>query len=324
MIFVISFLIMVLLVPSTQAHVPLIPSDNENIAFAYHISDPGKSWAIYDYLNGNRYYSFNIENGERIYLSLLKSANPKEKNFAPGMLLMIPGQKGNGSAPGFVDVPASYGAMKIEGIMPESAFYEPFGPGSYYQMAELNITAPNSGMYYVAVYDPNNKGHYSLAIGYREEFGFMERITTPLRLISVYQWEGQSLAFILAPIVVATFIGSILIWRTKKRTTFFSSATMAGMLFLGSSATMLSQIFFNIMLASVGSEVAISIVLALIPAILGVAALRLSRGQAGLLQRMALAIIGTSALLAGSGLIVGPLLAIVASVSAPKGVHREG
>jgi hypothetical protein len=93
---------------------------------------------------------------------------------------------------------------------------------------------------------------------------------------------------------------------------------MAGMLFLGSSATMLSQIIFNILRVSAGSEVVISLVLSLIPAILGVAALRLSRGQAGLLQRIALAIIGTCALLAGSGLIIGPLLAIAAGMSAPK------
>jgi hypothetical protein len=37
-----------------------------------------------------------------------------------------------------------------------------------------------------------------------------------------------------------------------------------------------------------------------------------------LLQRIALAIIGTCALLAGSGLIIGPLLAIAAGMSAPK------
>jgi uncharacterized protein YqgC (DUF456 family) len=55
---------------------------------------------------------------------------------------------------------------------------------------------------------------------------------------------------------------------------------------------------------------------------LGVAALRLSRGQAGLLQRVALAVIGTSALLAGSGLIIGPLLAVAASVTVSK--RREG
>ncbi|MCX6676298.1 MAG: hypothetical protein NTW84_07765, partial [Methanothrix sp.] len=49
-------------------------------------------------------------------------------------------------------------------------------------------------------------------------------------------------------------------------------------------------------------------------AILGVATLRLARGEAGILQRVLLAVIGTIALLAGSGLILGPLLAIAASM----------
>ncbi len=320
MIFAVGLLILALLVPSAHAHVPIIPSDNEKIAYAYHISDPGKSWAIYGKLDRGetQYYRFNLEKGERIYLSLLKSTNPKENDFNPKMLLIVPGQNINKTALGSLELPPGYSALAIEGIGSESAFYEPFGPGSYYQMAELNTTASNSGIYYVAVYDPDSAGHYSLAIGYREEFGLWERITTPIRLISVYQWEGQSLAFILAPIFAAAIIGSTLIWQRRKRTAFMSSATMAGMLFLGSSATMLSQIIFNILRVSAGSEVIISLVLSLIPAILGVAALRLARGQAGLLQRVGLAVIGTCALLAGSGLIIGPLLAIAASMSVSK------
>jgi hypothetical protein len=318
--FAAGFLIMALLVPSALAHVPLIPSDNEEIDSAYHISDPGKSWAFYGDLNRGtvHYYSFNIESGERIYLSLLKSTNPEEKSFTPKMLLMIPGQEENGSAPSFVDVPTDYVAFEIEEMRPISAFYEPFGPGSYYRIAELNTTATNIGVYYLAVYDPDNGGHYSLAIGYREEFSLMERITTPLRLISVYQWEGQSLAFILAPMCLAAIVGLVLVWHSNKRTTFMSTTTMAGMLFIGSSATILSQIIFNMMRVSVGSEVAISLALTLISAIFGVAALRLSRGQARLMQRIALAIIGTCALLAGFGLIIGPILGIAASVSPPR------
>jgi hypothetical protein len=319
-IFAIALLIVALLAPSAQAHVPFFPLDNQKIAFASHISDPGKSWAIYGKLGGGeaQYYSFNIEQGQRIYLSLLKSTNPNEKDFNPHMALMIPEREANGTAPGFVEVPAGYGAMSIEGMRSEHAFFEPFGPGSYYEMAELNITAPNAGIYYVAVYDPDNGGHFSLAIGYREEFSLIERITTPLKLISVYQWGGQSLAFILAPIFAAFAVGLIFIWHSKKRTAFMSTATMAGVLFLGTSATMLCQIIFNMMLVLVGSEVAISLMLALFHAMLGVAALRLSRGQAGLLQRVALAIIGTFALLAGSGLVVGPLLAVAASVTLSK------
>jgi hypothetical protein len=320
---VIALLIVALLVPSAQAHVPFFPLDNQEIASASYISDPGKSWAVYDELGGGeaQYYSFNIEKGQRIYLSLLKSTNPREKIFDPHMALMVPGGKANGTTPGFVDVPVGYGAMAIEEGMPsEHAFYEPFGPGSYYQMAELNITAPSAGIYYVTVYDPDKDegGHYSLAIGYREEFSLIERITTPLRMISVYQWAGQSSAFILAPIFAAIAFGLILIQHNKKSTAFMSTATMAGVLFLGTSATILCQITFNMMLAPVGSEVAISLALALFHAVLGVAALRLSRGQAGLLQRVVLAVIGTSALLAGSGLIIGPLLAVAASVTRPK------
>jgi hypothetical protein len=52
-----------------------------------------------------------------------------------------------------------------------------------------------------------------------------------------------------------------------------------------------------------------------LPAVFGFIALRLSRGEAGLLQRLILAVIGTIALISGSGrLIMGSVLAIASSI----------
>ncbi|HOV52650.1 MAG TPA: hypothetical protein PKV83_06870, partial [Methanothrix sp.] len=58
----------------------------------------------------------------------------------------------------------------------------------------------------------------------------------------------------------------------------------------------------------------ISLTIALFHSILGVIGLRLARSEAGILQRTLMGIIGTMALLAGSGLIMGPILAIAASM----------
>ncbi len=340
MIFYLALAALLLLAPVSQAYAPLLPDGNENISSAMFVSDPETSWAVYDTLiqDQPQYYSFDIEKGKRVLLSLLMSANPMEKGFQPEMALLGPGLQSNGKLPGYVRVPEGYGVVAMKSNRSKQAIYEPFGPCSYYKLADLDIAAPESGRYYVAVYSNSNNGnngsnsrsnsngnangnasgHYDLAIGYREKITFTERFLTPFRLISIYLWEGQSLSTILMPMLVAALAGMFVVWRNFRRTPFSSAGTLAGFLFLGTSATVLAQMVFSLVRAPAGAEVVISLLLAVIPAILGVAAIRLSQGEAGILQRALLAVIGTIALLAGSGLIVGPLLAIAASVLPSK------
>ncbi|MCJ7443862.1 MAG: hypothetical protein MUO26_04925 [Methanotrichaceae archaeon] len=315
-----TLLLLFLFIQASSAHSPILPKGNENISSATHIDDPSKSWAIYGELDDRaaNYYSFEIDKGDRILLSLLTSTNFAEKDFTPKMALMGTGIKSMGNLSPVVAVPNNYGVQVIKTVHPDEAFYEPFGQGSYYQVAELDIAAPSSGKYYVAIFNENRSGHYSLAVGYREEVSMLEMVLLPLRLLFVYQWSGQSLAFVLMPIILAILIGIILIWRSVKRTPFMVAGTMAGMLFLGSSAMVLVQTLFQSTRVTLGQDAIISVGLAVISAIFGVITLRLAHGEAGLLQRVALAVIGTLALIAGSGFLVGPVLALAASVLASK------
>jgi hypothetical protein len=306
---------------------------NENISSAMHISDPGKSWAVYGSLekNGVHYYSLDLEEGERIYLSLFKSADAKESGFLPALVLLGPGLNAGGQLPQQLALPREASVLKIraaDGNNAAGAVYEPFGPGSFKEIAEINISAPKSDRYYAAVYSnngaireigngtnsPNSSlRHYGLAVGYREEFSFSERITMPLQLISVYLWEGQSLGLILIPYLVAEILALLFFWRGSRRTSFCLAGSMAGFLFLASSASVFTQMVFNLTRAPFGPEVYITVAIAVFHAFLGVAAIRLARGEAGILQRALLAVLGTLALLAGSGLIMGPILAVAAS-----------
>jgi hypothetical protein len=317
-----------------SAHVPLMAGENENISSAMHISDPGKSWAVYgSLLKGQvHYYSFDLQEGERIYLSLFKSADAKEEDFLPALLLLGPGLNASGLPPGQLALPPQASGLKIlaaESKGAVAAVYEPFGPSSFKEIAEINLTAPKSARYYAAVYGnsaSNNingvnsngtsetLGHYGLVVGYREEFGFLERVTTPLQLISVYLWEGQSLGVILIPYLVAEILALLLFWRGSRRTSFCLAGSLAGFLFLASSASVFTQMVFNLTRAPFGPEVYITFAIAVLHALLGVAAIRLARGEAGLLQRVLLAVLGTLALLVGSGLIMGPILALAASL----------
>lgn len=316
-------LLVILLAPGVCGHVPLFPEGNDNISSAMYIADPSKSLAFYGFLEGEKahYYSFDAKAGQPIYLALQRSTNPEEKDFFPSLALLGPNLKTKGSLPDRLALPSfpeDYGVLAITGNSSEAAIYEPFGPSSYYHLAELDLSAPASARYYVAVYDDASSsataGHYCLTMGYREVSGFSDRIAAPLKLISVYLWDGQSLGTVLIPYLVAGIIGILVILRRKKRTAFASAGIIGSLLFLGTCSSVLTQIIFNLTRAAFTEDVYISFAIAFVSAILGVISLRLAAGEAGLLQRIGLAVTGTLALLAGSGMIVGALLVMAASV----------
>jgi len=315
-------LIMLFFAFAGSAHVPLMAGGNENISSAMHISDPIKSWAVYGSLGTDQvhYYSFDLEDGERIYLSLFKSADAKEVDFYPSLVLLGTGLNTSDLPSEQLALPREASGLKIlaaNSKNTDGTIYEPFGPSSFKEIAEINISAPRSDRYYAAVYSNANAkrelGHYGLAVGYREEFSFSERITAPLRLISIYLWEGQSLGFVLIPYLVAEILAFLLFWRSSRRTSFCLAGSLAGFLFLASSASVFTQMVFNLTRAPFGPDVNITVAIIILHAFLGVATIRLARGEAGILQRILLSILGTLALLAGSGLIMGPILAIAAS-----------
>ena len=314
------------------AHVPILAGDNDNITGALQISDAAKSWAAYGSLDGGaHYYSIDVQQGDRIYLSLFKSTDPGERDFQPALALLGPGlPPENSTLPrSSLQLSLPPWATELKMVAAEargaaSAVYEPFGPSSFIEISEINITAPESARYYAAVYNINSSnssilagsgssGYYGLAVGYKEQFSFSDRITTPLRLISVYLWEGQSLAMILIPYFAAELIGFLAFLRGSRRTYFCLAGTLAGFFFLATAATIINQMAFSLTRAPFGPEVYITLAIALFNVLLGVATIRLARGEAGVLQRALLTVLGTIALLAGSGLLLGPLLAMAAS-----------
>jgi hypothetical protein len=318
LLLVMALIITILVITPSEAHVPVFPDGNENISSAYPVGDPSKSWAIYSALEPGiaQYYSFEIKKGERILISLLTSTRPEDFTFFPRFALMGLGLEPKGLLPGFVESPEGYSIMTLEGNRSNQPTYEPFGPSSYLEVAELELPAPESGRCYIAIYDTARGGNYCLVVGYRETFTLEERILTPINLISIYRWEGQSLAFIFAPMIVVLILGGLFIWhRYPPRTPFNAIAAAAGLIFLGSSAIVITQIAFNLMSATVGAgEIAISLALAALAAILGLFALFASRSKATIIYRICLLGTGIVGLFLGAGLIIGPILSILASV----------
>ncbi len=316
---------LILSVSCASAHAPLETGDNESLETATLIPDPTKSWAIYAELHEGgeaQYYRFTIMADKSIHVMLFKSMRPEESEFLPGFILMGPNLSDQGTLPDYVEKPAGTNASVVEGIQPKHGTYEPFSPGTFYSLGELQIDAPSSGTYYIAVYEPDEGGHYGLAVGDLETYGIDEWILIPFSLLGVYQWEGQSLAGILAPMLVTVAVGAAIVgWRRARQGTLGKVAiwpgVLAGLLFIGSGVLILYQMIYSIMLTEFSSEIVITLVFALIPVALGLATTILSLKETEtrhVKKRISLIILGVAALFMWAGLLVGPALAIVAGI----------
>jgi len=220
-----------------------------------------------------------------------------------------------------VEKPAEARTFVVNGEQPAQATFEPFSPSSFYSLADVTINAPATGTYYIAVFESTIGGHYGLAVGDRESYTLDEWILIPFNLLSIYQWEGQNIILVFAPMILTLVIGiGMMILRSKNkktpRTPHGWIGSIAGLLFIGSGATILFQLAFSLMKAPLGSEAAITIMFALIPILLGIGTLRLSwrvERKTDLKSRIYLAVLGVAALFAWAGLIIGSALAIIAS-----------
>jgi len=314
----------IVILPEVLGHAPLGAGGNESFETAALVPDPTKSWAIYDELHEGgeaHYYRFSISEGQRILVSLYISPASKDIGFTPVLIFMGPRITNQGVIPDDVKVPEGSGTMVLEGKPPAQATYEPFSPSSFYPLATIDLNAPSSGTYYIAIYEPYQGGHYGLAVGYRETYTLEEWILIPINLISIHQWEGQNLSSILAPMGVILVVGlALILWRRRNRelpmTLFNWTGALAGLLFLGSGVTVLSQMIIALTRASLVPEVGITLVFAAIPILLGIGALRLALKQEEKIRtrkRAYFVILGLLALFMWAGLLVGPILAIVTS-----------
>src|SRR5665647_884840 len=161
-----------LFTPIVSAHSPVFPGNNTSLDSAYVVNDPTKSWALYTTLQPGQvqYYRFDVTQGESIYVQLYKNTEASNLGFLPSFVLMGPGLTSNGTVPANVAVPPGASNIVMQGQQPDEATYEGFGPGSFYDLGSVEVRAPATGTYYVAVYDAANGGAYGLAIGERETY----------------------------------------------------------------------------------------------------------------------------------------------------------
>jgi len=317
---------------AVSAHSPLGTGDGTSIATASVIPDPAKSWAIYSSLDDEhqvRYYVFDIDEGERIYISLIISSGSRNAGFLPSFALMGPNLTDENVAllPSYVErlSGAGNGIMVVDGELPAQGTFEPFSPSGYYEVGELDIDAPASGDYYIAVFYEEEEagGNFAIAVGYLEEFTLEEWLFLPFTLISVYEWSGMSIFLVLAPIIIVLVLGiAWLFSRHRNGKTPKSSAQwmagLAGVLALSWGANVVFEMISALTYTMIGSEIVITIGFAAISLLIGAYMLKIAlRDEPKIPVRTGILLIVFGGLMIAflSGFLIGPILAIISGIT---------
>ena len=315
-------IILVLMTATAAAHIPRTAAENESLETAMVIEDPIKSWAIYSELRHGEvvnYYETEMEEGERLYLSIL---TPENEDFVPNLAVMGPGIQENDPIPNFVERPEDVGVIVIEGELGERV-YEPFTPGSYYHPARYDEKINESGTYHVVVYNEEEiGGKYGLAIGYQETWGPIEWIKLPLDVVTIRIWEGQPIWLIFAPMVSVLGIGFA--WTGWK---YYNKGEgpdnikewgllTSSLLYLGSGAMIIMQIIIAVSKSNPGLAVIVTVIFALLPLILGYKLWQnsLDFKMPEKWDRVKVIIYGLLGFLVWAGLVIGPIIAVISGL----------
>ena len=153
-LFLLSAVLFALAAGVVAAHAPVSVGSNEDLANATVFLDLEKSYVLYTELHEDgeaQYYKFPLKSGQRLYGSLLV---PGPDSTVPSLVVIGPGIAPSGDLPSSVQVPAGSGATVVTGEAPGMPSYEPFTPQPIYEAARFNVTVPQDGDYYLAVYGP--------------------------------------------------------------------------------------------------------------------------------------------------------------------------
>jgi hypothetical protein len=313
---IVIILSLILFLPGVLGHVPVDSEDNTTLERAQEISEPQKSWAIYDELDHEgegKYYYVHLKMGERLYASLL---TPDDGDFAPGLLIMGPDLGSNDSVPDFVEVEEGLDRVLLEGERGDAS-YEPFTPAANFPLAEYDREVNESGTYYIMVFSEDSHGRFILAVGFQESFSLIEWLKIPLDLINIYLWSGHSPIIVVLPFLVWLVMGLYFLLSKMELATINSWLfSIGGLMYLGSATLTAVEMGIAIARTGFGAGIIVTLIFILIPVLLGVFILLriMSKEKLEKNKRIAFFIYGILGLLFWCGVIVGPVLIILASV----------
>jgi hypothetical protein len=136
--------------------------------------------------------------------------------------------------------------------------------------------------------------------------------------MEIHIWEGQNPFFVLAPIILTFLLGFLYLFLSGRleRNLQFLAGVVAGLLFVGSGLMTLTQMILAFSTSSLTVAAALTAGFVIAQITLGLALLGYCMRTTtwNLKNRIILIIIGLLGFVTWSGVIIGPLLAIVAAL----------
>jgi hypothetical protein len=311
------------LVKSTIAHVPVAGEPGETLDTALEIENPLKSLVLYDELyeaGEPHYYTFHMEAGNRLRLILNLPAELQASTFRPILVLIGPSITNSTPAPNYLEIPTGSGYIIYDEHTLQTV-YEGFTPSAFFEVLNIDTTVPETGTYYLAIYDITETERYALAIGFQEMFTVDEWILIAINVIAIHLWEGQNIFLILSPWILTLVLGIIFYFRRGKelgieRDVLTWMGIIAGLLFIGSGLSLVFQIVWALLQIPANAQVIITILFALFPALIGIATLKVLKGdwKNTANSRSKLALLSGLAIFTWAGLLIGPTLLLLVSI----------
>ncbi|UCG02701.1 MAG: hypothetical protein JSW11_01665 [Candidatus Heimdallarchaeota archaeon] len=312
-----------MLVQTAIAHVPVAGEPGETLETALEIRNPLKSWVLYDEIHEAGepyYYTFQMKTGNRLRLILNLPAELQASTFRPSLVIIGPGIMNSTPAPNYLEIPTGSGYI----IYDEHTLhpvYEGFTPSAFFEVLNIDTTVPETGIYYLAIYDMTEAERYALAIGFQEVFTVDEWILVAINVIAIHLWEGQNIFVILSPWILTLVLGIIFYSRRGKELGIENDALtwmgiIAGLLFIGSGLALVFQMVWALLQIPANAQVIITILFALFPALIGIATLKVLRGgwKNTTDSTLKLALLSGLAVFTWAGLLIGPLLLLLVSI----------
>jgi hypothetical protein len=331
--FVFFLAIMVFLftfVQTATAHVPVAGEPGETLNTALEIKNPLKSWVLYHEIHEAgepHYYTFRMEAGNQLRLILNLPAELEASTFRPILVLIGPGIINSTPAPNYLEIPDDYGYITYDEHTAHPV-YEGFTPSAFFEVLNIDTTVPETGTYYLAIYDMTEAERYALAIGFQEVFTLDEWILVPINVIAIHLWEGQNIFVILSPWIITLVLGIIFYSRRGQELGIENDfltwmGIIAGLSFIGSGLVLAFQIVWALLQIPANAQVIITILFAMFPALIGIATLQVLKGgwKNSTKSILKLALLSGLAVFAWAGLLIGPTLLLLVSL---VGLVRQG
>ena len=317
----VGFLLVFSLMQTAVAHVPLFMEGGHDLDDAVVITNPTKSWVLYstiDEIAEPHYFYFDMHAGQHIRLILNIPVPDGARGFRPRLALMGPGLTNLSTPPVYLEIPTGAGVMILEPTTPHLEF-EGFTPTAFLELYDLDLSAPTTGRYYLAYYEPTMTGNFAVAIGYEETFTFVEWVTVPLTVLITHTWNYQTPLTLLTPLLLTLLLGFLLLyWRypiLRTRNQFLTWLGLtAALLFIASGVFIFYQLVLALLQVPANLLIGVTFTFGSLPLVLGFLTLRTCL-SAEWTQKprslIVLLILSVLALFLWAGWILGPVLVMI-------------